>query len=135
MKSFEFFLNRNDIQYQKKDNSISFAYDNKNFLLLLDSKDPNYYRLTLPKVGVGNIEKNELNNILIRLTSEYKVGKTVDTIDEGIWFSYEQLLMSEKTEDCEYVFSRSIAVLSEMLKSYREMMQELINTAHINDAP
>lgn len=134
MKLFESFLNRNDIQYEKKGNSISFVFDEKSFLLLLDVKDPNYYRLTLPKVGDGSIDRKELNSILVRLTSEFKVGKTIDTTVGGIWFSYEQLLMSEKIEDCEYVFSRSIIILSKMLKRYREMIQEFKGGASIQGA-
>lgn len=123
MSLFEAFLNGNKISYQKKENTVSFSFENKNYVLLYDPQDPNYYRLTLPKVNDSQLSLDERNKILIKLTSEFKVAKTIDTINDGVWFSYEQLLMSENVSDCEYVFARSIRILSEMLNQYRVLIQ------------
>lgn len=129
-KTFEGFLIDNNISYNKIDTGIFFSHEKKNFLLLLDSMDTDYYRLTLPKVEVPEgISKEQLNVILVRLTSEFKVAKAIDTNEGGIWFSYEQILRGEQKGDYTYVFSRSIKILSEMLDKYSEYVLELLHPA------
>lgn len=123
-KHFESFLKRNNISHVIKNNTISFSFEGKNYLLILDSQDPHYYRLTLPKVNDSYVDSNERDRLLILLSSEIKVAKIIDTKTDGIWFSYEQLLMSENDSDCDYVFARSIRILSVMLDRYRTMIQE-----------
>ena len=118
-KTFEGFLIDNNITYNKIEAGIFFSHEQKNFLLLLDSMDVVYYRLTLPKIEVPErLNKEKLNEILLQLTSEFKVAKAIDTGEGGIWFSYEQILCGESVIDYNYVFSRSIKILSEMLDKY-----------------
>lgn len=118
-KTFEGFLIDNNITYNKIEAGIFFSHQRKNYVLLLDSMDIDYYRLTLPKIEVPErLSKEKLNEILLKLTSEFKVAKAIDTGEGGIWFSYEQILRSESVSDYIYVFSRSIKILSEMLNKY-----------------
>lgn len=124
--AFEKFLQDNSISFKKGDITISFSLNNRNFLLLLDPKDVDYYRLTLPKVQIpDNINKDSLNSILLRLISEFKVGKIIDAGNAGIWFSYEQILRSDNINDLIYVFSRSIKILIEMFDKYIKEISQI----------
>lgn len=126
-KTFERFLWDNSITFNRNETGIYFSLERKNFLLLLDSMDADYYRLTLPKIEVPDrLRKETLNEILLRLTSEFKVAKAIDTGEGGIWFSYEQILRGESVSDYIYVFSRSIKILSEMIDKYREYVLNML---------
>lgn len=128
VKTFEKFLQDNNILFKKDELNISFSLNGRHFLLLLDPKDVDYYRLTLPKVQVpDNIDRNILNGMLLRLISEFKVGKVIDAGEAGIWFSYEQILRSENINDLTYVFSRSIKILLEMFGKYIKEMSSYLN--------
>lgn len=123
IKFFTSFLQENSIGYESTETSLAFSNSGKNYLLIIDSSDQDYYRLTLPKLGIPErIPPNKLNEILIKLTSDFKVGKVVKINNNGtdeIWLSYEQLLIGNSMNDCSYIFSRSMKILSEMLDDYR----------------
>lgn len=133
-KTFESFLIDNNITYNKAGTGIFFSRENKNFLMLLDPMDTDYYRLTLPKIEVPEgIDKEKINDILIRVTSEFKVAKAINTGEGGIWFSYEQILRGESASDYIYVFSRSIKILSEMMDKYSEYIMNLLHPTNGNE--
>lgn len=133
-QAFELFLQDNNISYEKHENEFFFSIEGNNYMLLLDDEDSDYYRLTLPKVGVpSNISQERLNEILVRLTSEFKVAKVVNTGNAGIWLSYEQILRCGNMNDCSYIFSRSIKILSEMFDRYKELIGTLLTKARLQD--
>lgn len=129
-KFFISFLQENNFQYIQTDQSVAFSNNGKNYLLIIDKADQDYYRLTLPKLGVPEkIQTDKLNDLFIKITSEFKVGKVIKITNNGLieyWLSYEQLLRGTGMDDCSYVFSRSIKILSEMLDYYRILIQTYI---------
>lgn len=126
-KSFEEFLRGNNIELKKEDDTISFSYSQKHFILFYDPKNPDYYRLMLPHIGRINTttdnKENEVNILreLISLTTNFKVGKAIVLEDNSIWLSYEQTIL-DIDGDYSNIFSRSIIVLSKMLDDYRNFI-------------
>lgn len=137
IKFFTAFLRENSIQYNQTENSVSFSNNGKNYLLIIDANDENYFRLTLPKLGIPErIPPNNLKDIFLNLTSKFKVGKVVKIENDGadeFWLSCEQLLIGNSMDDCSYIFSRSIKILSEMLDDYRKFIRPYLESEQNNN--
>ena len=132
LKFFTAFLKENNIQYNQTNHSVAFSNDGKNYLLINDATDENYFRLTLPKLGIPKkISPNNLKDIFLDLTSKFKVGKVVKIENNGtneFWLSCEQLLIGNSMDDCSYIFSRSMKILSEMLDDYRNSIRPYLES-------
>ncbi len=130
LKFFTAFLKENNIEYNQTEKTVSFSNNGKNFLLIIDASDENYFRLTLPKLGTPErISPNYLKEIFLDITSKFKVGKVVKIENDGtdeFWLSCEQLLIGNSMDEFSYIFSRSMKILSEMLDDYRKLIRPYI---------
>ena len=97
---------------------IKFSKDSLNFVFQADmSNDPSYFRLMLPSVEHYSNDDSALNEKMINVSSQFKAGKCI-TVNDDVWltieaFSYESSALSS-------LIGRWIAILSDMIKYYRE---------------
>jgi hypothetical protein len=105
------------------DGDIRYKAEGKTYCIIIDEKDPRYFRLVL--ANIWKIEsEGERRKVLVAVdysNAQTKVSKSY-TLNDNVWVCVE--LFVTKPEDFKPLFSRSSAALARGLANFLKKMQE-----------
>jgi hypothetical protein len=105
------------------DGDIYFKLEGKTYLILLDDKDEEFYRIAYP--GFWSIESPDerlkVERAALKATAETKVAK-VFPVRDNTWASIE--IFSSSIDNAKSVFFRSMRALQAAVETFAEEMRK-----------
>jgi len=108
-----------------EDGDIEFKYEGDRYIIFIEDKDPQYFRL---QTGFTfDIKSDE--EILAHLNaandvnSEYKLGRAYIRIDKEV-VMFEISLMFAQPEDFKLFFKRNLDILQSMVSDYADKIEQ-----------
>jgi hypothetical protein len=105
------------------DGGIVFKAEGKSYLIILDDKDEEFFRIVFP--GFWSIESPDerlkVEQAALKATAGTKVAK-VFPVQDNTWASIE--LFSSSLDNAKSVFSRSVAALQAAVGTFAEEMSK-----------
>lgn len=105
-----------------EDNDIVFKHEGASYIIVLDDKDDEFFRIVFPNFWPieSEPEREKVGRAALAATAAIKVAK-VFPVSDNVWATIE--LFSSDIENSKAVFSRSMLALRAAVRKFAEAMQ------------
>lgn len=107
-----------------EDGDVFFKYEGGNYLVLVDDRDEEFFRLIFP--GFWSIESDE-ERVMVTLAAQHATAQTkvakVFTVRDNTWATIE--MFCSPPENFKSVFRRCLNALRASVVNFQEKMREL----------